>query len=393
MDEGAMNTEQELRQDLDRARAELRMLYEIGNAMRTTLKLDEILYMILTAITCKEGLGFNRALLFLSNEHRRAIDGAMAIGPATGEEASRVWDEMESKDVTLDDLIYSYHSWEESPDKPLNDLVQKISLPLTEDSGIIAQACLEGMPFEITTPGRRSMVKDRTLDQLKCNLFVAVPLHSHSKVLGTILADKLYSRQQITRDDIRMLAMFANQAGRAIENSRVYEETLRQSKTDSLSRLWNHATFHEHANEAVDQARASGQSVSFLMMDLDHFKYYNDNAGHAAGDEVIRIAGEVLRNMTREEDTAARYGGEEFAVVLPHIGRDKAFERAEEIRAAIEAWDFTKEDEQPDGGVTVSIGVATFPADGDNKDEILRKADNALYDAKRAGRNRTRAAR
>jgi diguanylate cyclase (GGDEF)-like protein len=237
------------------------------------------------------------------------------------------------------------------------------------------------------------MVKDRTLDRLKCNLFVTVPLHSHSKILGTILADKLYSRQQITKDDVRMLSMFANQAGRAIENSRVYEETLRLSKTDSLSRLWNHATFHEKADEAVAEAQAGGQPVSFLMMDLDHFKFYNDNAGHAAGDEVIRSVGEVLKGMTRDADAAARYGGEEFAVVLPSTDRDKGFERAEELRLAIEARDFPKEDEQPSGGITVSIGVAAYPADGDSKDEILHKADNALYDAKRSGRNCTRAAR
>ncbi|MFC1671512.1 diguanylate cyclase [Planctomycetota bacterium] len=385
-----MSTEEDLRIELDRARAELRMLYEIGNAMRSTLKLDEILYMILTAITCREGLGFNRAMLFLMDDEKRTIDGTMAIGPASGEEASRVWTEMESKELTLDDLIYSHHTWEADPDKPLNGLVRQISLPLTEESGIIAQTCLEGMPYEITTPGRRSKISDRVLDQLKCNLFVTVPLFTRTRTLGIILADKLYSRQDITREEVRMLAMFANQAGRAIDNSRVYEETLRLAKTDSLTRLWNHATFHKRADDAVREAQEAGQPASFLMMDLDHFKFYNDNAGHAAGDEVIRTVGDVLREFTREEDTAARYGGEEFAVVLPHMDKDKAFERAEELRRGIEHRDFPKEEEQPSGGITVSIGVATFPADGDAKDVLLRRADNALYDAKRAGRNRTR---
>lgn len=388
-----MSVEDDLRRELEKTHAELRMLYEISNAMRSTLKLDEILYMILTAITCREGLGFNRAMLFLANEKKTTIDGMMAIGAASSEEASRVWAEMESEDLTLDDLIYSFYSWDDKADRPLNKSVRSISIPLKEESGIIAQTCLEGLPFEIITPELRKKLVDSELDKLQCNLFVSVPLYTRTKTLGTIVADNLFSGQEISRDDIRLLMMFGNQAGRAIDNSRVYEKTVVQAKTDSLSRLWNHATFQERADEAVKEAKRTGRQVSFLMMDIDHFKQYNDNAGHAAGDEVIRGVAAVLQVHTRQEDTAARYGGEEFAVVMHDTNAKEAFEAAERIRQAVEERDFPKEENQPGGGLTVSIGVSTFPDNAKNKDTLLRKADMALYKAKQAGRDRTRAAR
>jgi len=307
----------DLKRSLERARAELRMLYEIGNAMRSTLKLNEILYMILTAITCKDGLGFDRAMLFLIDDKKRTVDGTMAIGASTAGEAGRIWDEVESQGLTMDDLIYSYQAWKVKSDRPLNDTVSKISIPLKEDSGIIALACLEEMQFEINTPERRKKLKDSVLDDLKCNLFSVVPLYTRTKTLGAILADNQFSKRGISKDDIRLLTMFANHAGRAIDNSRLYEETLQKSKTDLLSRLWNHATFQKMAKEAVEAAKRQEEPISFLMMDIDHFKHYNDSAGHIAGDEVIRSVAEVLQSHIRREDAAARYGGEEFAVILP----------------------------------------------------------------------------
>lgn len=382
----------DLKRALERARAELRMLYEIGNAMRSTLKLDEILYMILTAITCKDGLGFDRAMLFLTDDKKRTIDGTMAMGASTAKEAGRIWEEVESQGLTMDDLIYSYQTWNTKSDRPLNGKIKKISIPLNEDSGIIASACLEEMPFEINTPERRKKLSDPVLDGLKCNLFVVVPLYTRTKTLGTILADNQFSKREIIKDDIRLLTMFANHAGRAIANSRLYEETLHKSRTDSLSRLWNHATFQKMAGEAVEEAKRTEQPVSFLMIDIDHFKHYNDTAGHAAGDEVIRSVADTLRNHTRMKDAAARYGGEEFAVILPGADAERAFEAAERIRSGIDKRSFPKEKNQPGGSLTVSIGTATYPDNAKNKDTLLRKADMALYKAKQDGRNRTRTA-
>lgn len=385
----------ELKRQLQRTRAELRILYEISNAMRSTLDLNELLYMILTAITFRKGLGFNRAMLFLHDEKKNTINGIMAIGASTAEEASRIWNELWEYDSTIEDLIDSAHAWETKVDRPLNELVTKTSLPLNDESGIIAQTCIEGLPFEITTPEKRKRLKDATLDTLKCDLFVSVPLYTRTRVLGTILADNLFRKGEsaITKDDVRLLMMLANQAGRAIDNSRTYEATVLLSMTDSLSGLWNHAALQTRLREALDEARVTKQKVSALMIDIDHFKLYNDREGHAAGDKVIRSVAAVLRNHTREEDTAARYGGEEFTAVLIGADRDTAYRAAERIRKAIQKRKFPGEKNQPEGEITVSVGTATFPDDATKKNDLLRKADNALYEAKRKGRNRTRATR
>src|SRR3989338_2353742 len=133
--------------ELQKARTELSLLYEISNAMHTTLKLDEILCIILTAVTAHDGLGFNRAMLFLVNEKEGALEGRMSIGPDTGDEANKIWKQIEAEQMTLDDLIAAYKSASDKPDSKLNKIVKSIRVPLKEESGILAFTVLEGMPF------------------------------------------------------------------------------------------------------------------------------------------------------------------------------------------------------------------------------------------------------
>src|SRR3989338_952847 len=115
---------------LERSRAELLMLYEVGNAMMTTLRLDEMLYIILTAVTAHDGLGFNRAMLFLVNEKDNALEGKMSIGPDTGEEANKIWKQIEAEQMTMDDLIAAYKSTTAEPDSQLNKIVKNIRIQL-----------------------------------------------------------------------------------------------------------------------------------------------------------------------------------------------------------------------------------------------------------------------
>src|SRR3990167_3110094 len=128
---------------LERSRAELMMLYEVGNAMMTTLRLDEILYIILTAVTAHDGLGFNRAMLFLVNEKEGALEGRMGMGPDTGDEANKIWKQIEAEQIPLDDLIAAYKSASDKPDSKLNKIVKSIRVPLKEESGILAFTVLE----------------------------------------------------------------------------------------------------------------------------------------------------------------------------------------------------------------------------------------------------------
>lgn len=378
-----------LQETLDRVRVELRMLYEIGNAMRTTLKLDEILFIILTGVTAHEGLGFNRAMLFLVNEQENTLDGKMGIGPHSGEEAARIWRQIEVEKMTLEDLISAYRHPVKS-NSELDRAVRNIKIPLREDAGILALTALEGMTFEVTTEeARLKVANDPVIHALKTEYFVTVPLKAKDKTTGVILADNIFTKKPIVKEDIRTLTMFANHAGLAIENSRLYEQTVHQANTDSLTRLWNHGYFQHLLNEELKKAYESKCPLSLIMLDIDYFKNYNDTLGHQMGDEILRDVARILKNTCDGKGEVARYGGEEFAVILPRISKDEAYQIAESLRKAIESHQFKGQEVQPAKNLTISAGVATYPEDVLDKGRLIRSADMALYEAKRTGKNKT----
>lgn len=161
------------------------------------------------------------------------------------------------------------------------------------------------------------------------------------------------------------------------------EELERLSITDGLTGLVNHRFLVQRLNEEGIRADRYHHEFSVMMADVDHFKKYNDEFGHPAGDEVLKRVADILRASVRPGDTAARYGGEEFAIVMPETHAAEAFEIAEHVRARVASESF------PGGKVTLSIGVAEFPSDADLPQAVMAAADKALYEAKRDGRNRT----
>lgn len=371
--------------ELEKTKAELGMLYEISNAMRTTLKLDEILYIILTAVTSHVGLGFNRAMLFLVNEKENRLEGKMCIGPDTGEEANMIWRYIEDKKMTLEDLINAYNQFiqfEKEGRFKLNKTVKSIKIPLKEDAGILALTVLDGMPFEITTEAARDKTKDRISELLELEDFVTVPLKAKDKVIGIILADNRFTKEPITKDDIRILTMFANQAGLAIENSQLYEQTVVLSNSDSLTGLWNHGFFQYLLGEELKKMENIKRPLSLLMIDMDDFKLFNDEFGHQAGDSILKQVSRVLKDTSRKIDIVARYGGEEFSIILPETKKEEAFILAERLRQAVEHHPFPKP-------ITISIGIAAYPEDAQTKEELILKADKVLFEAKRTGKNKT----
>jgi len=160
------------------------------------------------------------------------------------------------------------------------------------------------------------------------------------------------------------------------------EELERLSITDGLTGLTNHRALMQRLQEESLRSLRSKHEFCVIMTDVDHFKSYNDDFGHPAGDEVLKRVAALLKESTRTVDCVARYGGEEFALLLPETAAAGALEVAERIRARIEAERF------PERAVTVSIGVAEFPSDGDRPDKVIEVADAALYEAKHSGRNR-----
>ena len=158
--------------------------------------------------------------------------------------------------------------------------------------------------------------------------------------------------------------------------------------TDALTGLYNHRYLHERLSEELHRARETDKPLSVLFCDLDHFKQYNDANGHSAGDNVLREIAHIVEQAVRNVDVAGRYGGEEFVVLLVETGKDDALAVAERIRERIRAAGFSA-DGQP---LTVSVGVATSPDDADHRDDLLERADAAMYVAKRLGRDRVVAA-
>ncbi len=182
------------------------------------------------------------------------------------------------------------------------------------------------------------------------------------------------------------LAMDITERARAEREVERLQERLREQSThDALTGLHNRRHLEETLQRTLLQSRRDGRPVSVIMADLDHFKSVNDRLGHPAGDEVLRVFGAQLKRAARADDVCCRYGGEEFLIVLPGLAANQAADRAEQVRCALAAELIPHQGS--DIAVSASFGVATFPLNADTADELIASADEALYAAKRAGRN------
>ena len=192
-------------------------------------------------------------------------------------------------------------------------------------------------------------------------------------------------------DDVRQLAeVLAKQVALALGNLKLKESLKNQSICDPLTGLFNRRYMEESLEREFSRANRNKSSVAIVMMDLDHFKRFNDTFGHQAGDTLLRALGDLLKRNTRGQDIACRYGGEEFALVLTDSTLDGAFKRAEILRQQVKQLS-VEYDGQLLGAVSVSMGVALFPEHGSTMGDVLRASDQALYCAKREGRDRVSA--
>jgi len=255
--------------------------------------------------------------------------------------------------------------------------------------GILVLTILEGMPFEITTQEAKKLVDTDTQKTLNTDFFVTVPLKAKDKVLGAILVDNIFNKKPITKSDIKMLTMFANHAGLAIENSRLYEETVYLSNIDWSTKLWNYGKFQQRLSYELERSKITNRSVSLVMVDVDNFKHYNDTLGHIRGDNALREIAAVLHSKSRKVDTVARYGGEEFVIIMPDTVKENARLFAERLRNEVEKLLAEEKGMPPRNRLTISCGVANYPEDALTKDDLIAMADAALYEAKGAGKNRT----
>ena len=214
--------------------------------------------------------------------------------------------------------------------------------------------------------------------------FLAVPLRAQQRVCGALLLTR--DGEGFTARELRLLRIYCNQAAVAIENAIVYERVENLAATDGLTGLFNRRYLEGALERELARAERGSSSLALLLLDIDHFKSFNDTYGHMMGDLVLKKVATTLQRGLRQADVLARFGGEEFVVLLPQVGERGAMESAERIRAALESSSI-----HPGGlrkRVTVSIGLAMFRDHADSSESLLRVADEAMYRAKDAGRNR-----
>ncbi|WPB81095.1 diguanylate cyclase [Archangium violaceum] len=215
---------------------------------------------------------------------------------------------------------------------------------------------------------------------------LCIPMVHMESVLGVLN----FRRPEIASfapEELELLTAVADQAATAVKNAMLHAEAVKLTMTDPLTGVPNRRHLFARLELEVARAQRFGTPMSILMVDIDHFKKLNDAAGHRAGDETLRKVCDVLRARLRKVDTLARYGGEEFMLVLSNVSKNDAFEVAEKLRRSIMEAPQLATPTQPGGHITVSIGVATMPADSTSQDTLVDCADAALYASKRAGRN------
>jgi diguanylate cyclase (GGDEF)-like protein len=250
------------------------------------------------------------------------------------------------------------------------------------------------LPVNALEVGKRIVFDQATrlkgLASIKVIPLRAQPLRTEDPaVLGTLVLGSR-SPDAFGADRVRQLEVLGQQAAETIQRARLFEATERMATTDGLTGLLNHRTFQGRLDEQLLAAARYGRTLSLLLCDIDHFKSVNDTYGHPVGDQVLREVARVLAREARNTDVVARYGGEEFAVIMPETDTAGAMVIAERIRERVAQ--LVTETSQGPLRVTMSLGVASFPAHGQKKAELVERADGCLYHAKRHGRNQCVAA-
>ena len=214
-----------------------------------------------------------------------------------------------------------------------------------------------------------------------------LPLTAGDQLVGVLEVTEPFSGKVPRLEDVQALEIFANQAVTAIQSARAYEATQQMSVRDSLTEAFNHRYFQETLAKELTRHERSGHPLALVMLDIDDFKKINDHFGHPVGDVVLRGLVDEMTKSVREMDTVARYGGEEFAIVFPETTPEKAWFVADRLRTRVASRVFVSPELPHPLAITVSLGLACYPDDGSSKRQLIDRADQALYQAKRSGKN------
>ena len=269
----------------------------------------------------------------------------------------------------LSEAFTAHDRWTVKPGGLTDEILERGELFVIEDT---QQASFFNNPLALAE-GIRSLI--------------AVPLKMQRKIVGVLYLDDFQPRQ-FPREKLDLLSILGSFASMSIDNARLHLRTLELACTDGLTGLYNQRQFKKMFPEELARAARYKKPLSLILFDADDFKKFNDTYGHPNGDIVLQEVANLLRELLRGSDVVFRYGGEEFVVMLPETPFEDALLVAERIRIFIET-------ESPrfldritgSHGITVSVGVASFPEDGDSVAALFKTVDDLMYEAKRKGKN------
>ena len=255
--------------------------------------------------------------------------------------------------------------------------------------GFAGRTALSGKPVIVGSATSDIRFDPVVLEREGLGSLCSVPIMARDEILG-VMSVAGRDSYDFTEGDVRLLGSIANQVGMAIENAQLYEKTAEIAFTDDLTGLYNRRYFMEQTERELARAVRNGSPLSLVMVDMDGLKSINDRFGHHQGSEFLKDLGAMIRRNTRASDVPARLGGDEFAILAPDAGSGEAGEVGERLRAEVAS--DKKEIDGWEVGMSISVGIASYPDNASDVEELIRKADEAMYEAKRAGKNQVHVA-
>jgi diguanylate cyclase (GGDEF)-like protein/PAS domain S-box-containing protein len=248
---------------------------------------------------------------------------------------------------------------------------------------------------QVIETGKPLLVEDLSLDprfnhhgakKERVQSFAALSIMAKEKILG-VMGIGSYGHREFPDWEVRMLGTIANQIGMAIDNAQLYEHALELAFTDGLTGLYNRRYLMDQIERDFIRAQRSESPLSLIMVDLDGLKEVNDRFGHHVGDSFLKEVARIVKVNTRASDVAARWGGDEFMLLAPGTDSKSASKIAERVRAQVERYTIKLDSEEV--GITISAGIVSYPAHASAVPDLVKRADEAMYSAKRDGKNRS----
>jgi len=316
--------------------AQMQALHEISNAIFRSVRLDEMLKSVAQSLIHQ--LGFDRIKIYLINREGESLESALSL------------------------------------DQRGQETVEKETFPLKRGLHPMVDLIL-GKTDERIEKYQRTIVY--------------LPLRTRDENMGVLMVDNLLSQQEIPHEQILILTAVAGQLGMAIKNARLFQGVEELSITDGLTGLYLMRYFKQRLKEEFYRAERTHGQLSLMILDIDHFKRFNDTYGHPSGDTILATVAERVLANARKVDFTARYGGDEFVILLPDTSADEALLLAERLHQAVSSEPLVLANNNSIH-LTVSIGIATYPTHASTIEELIKRADEALYWIKSHGRNRIR---